>query len=100
MPNQDINCKNCENKFDANFEYCPHCGQKVNDKLTVGVLFSNTIKNYFSVDARFFKSFFPLLLKPGYLPSKFIEGKRLLYYIPHNSTYFLQLCSSFYFHLK
>ena len=100
MPNQDINCKNCENKFDANFEYCPHCGQKVNDKLTVGVLFSNTIKNYFSVDARFFKSFFPLLLKPGYLPSKFIEGKRLLYLHPAQLYLFSSIVFFFLFSFK
>ncbi|MCL5247127.1 DUF3667 domain-containing protein [Cellulophaga sp. 20_2_10] len=100
MPNTNVTCKNCENKFDASFEYCPHCGQKSNDKLTVGVLFRNTIKNYFSVDARFFKSFFPLLFKPGYLPTKFIEGKRLLYLHPAQLYLFSSIIFFFFFSFK
>lgn len=75
-------CKNCEENFEEGFVFCPHCGQKSKDELTLGVLFYNTITNYFSFDARFFKSVFPLLFKPGYLASKFIEGKRLLYLHP------------------
>ncbi len=64
-------CKNCEQEFDDNFKFCPYCGQQAKDELTVGVLFYNTISNYFSFDARFFKSFFPLLFKPGYLAKRF-----------------------------
>jgi len=75
-------CKNCEKPFDEAYEFCPHCGQKDKDELTIGVLFYNTISNYFSFDARFFKSFFPLLFKPGFLAEKFIAGKRLLYLHP------------------
>ncbi|WP_303317731.1 DUF3667 domain-containing protein [Flavivirga abyssicola] len=75
-------CKNCENQFDETFKFCPHCGQQTKEDLTVGVLFYNTISNYFSFDARFFKSFLPLLFKPGYLAKKFIEGKRLMYLHP------------------
>ncbi|MDO5980441.1 DUF3667 domain-containing protein [Flavivirga spongiicola] len=75
-------CKNCENQFEETFKFCPHCGQQTKEDLTVGVLFYNTISNYFSFDARFFKSFLPLLFKPGYLAKKFIEGKRLLYLHP------------------
>jgi len=75
-------CKNCEQPFNQAYEYCPHCGQKDKDELTISVLFYNTISNYFSFDARFFKSFIPLLFRPGYLARKFIEGKRLLYLHP------------------
>ena len=100
MPNSNTSCKNCENQFDETFQFCPYCGQKSNDKLTVGVLFSNTIKNYFSVDARFFRSFFPLLLKPGYLASKFIEGKRLLYLHPAQLYLFSSIVFFFFFSFK
>ncbi|TYA71841.1 DUF3667 domain-containing protein [Seonamhaeicola marinus] len=82
MQNPQQVCKNCEKLFDKDFRFCPHCGQQAREKLTVGVLFYNTISNYFSFDARFFKSFLPLMLKPGYLAKKFIEGKRLLYLHP------------------
>lgn len=82
MENTYQTCKNCEHKFNEEYQFCPHCGQQAKDDLTVGVLFYNTISNYFSFDARFFKSFLPLMLKPGYLAKKFIEGKRLLYLHP------------------
>ncbi len=49
-------CPNCEHELNNADKYCPSCGQKTNDELTINVLFSNTITNYFSVDARFFKS--------------------------------------------
>ncbi|WP_055437312.1 DUF3667 domain-containing protein [Lacinutrix algicola] len=75
-------CKNCENDFRENFDFCPHCGMNEKEKLTLGVLFYNTVSNYFSFDARFFKSFIPLLIKPGYLATKFVSGKRLLYLHP------------------
>lgn len=59
--------------------------------MTIGVLFRNTISNYFSVDARFFHSFIPLMTKPGYLPKKFVEGKRLLYIHPAQMYLFISI---------
>lgn len=82
MENKQNICKNCEQPYDEGFQFCPHCGQKTNDDLTIGVLFYNTISNYFSFDARFFKSFLPLMFKPGFLAKEFIKGKRLLYLHP------------------
>jgi len=90
-------CQNCEREHEEGFEFCPHCGQKINDNLTVGVLFYNTISNYFSFDARFFKSFIPLLFKPGYLAKKFIEGKRLLYLHPAQMYLFISVVFFFLF---
>lgn len=84
-------CKNCETTYDEAFTFCPHCGQKRDDKLTLKVLFYNTISNYFSFDARFFKSFFPLLFKPGYLAEQFIQGKRLLYLHPAQMYLFIAI---------
>ncbi|MFB9053759.1 DUF3667 domain-containing protein [Formosa undariae] len=75
-------CKNCDFSFDKNFKFCPNCGQNYHEELTVKDVFKNTINNYFSVDARFFKSFLPLLFKPGFLPLQFVEGKRLKYLNP------------------
>lgn len=97
MNNELKNCKNCEESFYKSFKFCPYCGQQSNEKLTVGVLFYNTISNYFSFDARFFKSFLPLLFKPGYLPSKFIEGKRLLYLHPAQMYLFIAVVFFFLF---
>ncbi len=84
-------CKNCEHTISDNSKYCPECGLRIIDKLTVGELFNNFIKNYFSVDARFLKSFFPLIFKPGNLPDVFIKGKRLKYLHPVQFYLFISL---------
>ncbi|NAS13313.1 DUF3667 domain-containing protein [Poritiphilus flavus] len=92
---QTAQCKNCEKKFDASFDYCPYCGQEAADNLTIGVLFSNTISNYFSIDARFFKSFIPLMTKPGVLARRFVDGKRLSYL--HPAQFYLFVSVLFFF---
>ncbi len=95
MEDKKTSCKNCEQEFHESFQFCPYCGQKAKDDLTMGVLFYNTISNYFSVDARFLRSFFPLLFRPGYLAKKFVEGKRLLYL--HPAQYYLFTSVVFFF---
>ncbi|WP_375239986.1 DUF3667 domain-containing protein [Aurantibacter sp.] len=75
-------CKNCNHPFGVAYKYCPNCGLKQVDKLSVKSLFNNTIQNYFAFDARFFKSIIPLLFKPGFLPKQFVKGKRLTYLHP------------------
>lgn len=98
---QDLQqCENCEYQLKSDFEFCPNCGQKVNEKLTLKVLFYNTISNYFSVDARILKSFFPLIFKPGFLPTKFIEGKRSRYLHPAQLYLFISVVFFFLFSLS
>ena len=86
-----VACQNCEELFKDGARFCPHCGQKTNDDLTLGVLFYNTISNYFSFDARFLKSFLPLMFRPGYLASRFIQGKRLMYLHPAQMYLFISV---------
>ena len=74
LEENQIICQNCEKQHHKDDNFCPHCGQSTVDDLTIGVLFYNTISNYFSFDARFLKSFLPLMFKPGYLAARFIEG--------------------------
>jgi len=97
MSTNQVNCKNCEKPFEDGFEFCPHCGQKTNEELTIGVLFYNTISNYFSFDARFLKSFFPLMFKPGKLAKEFLNGKRLLYLHPAQMYLFISVIFFFIF---
>ncbi|WP_027075950.1 DUF3667 domain-containing protein [Maribacter antarcticus] len=94
MPTNE-KCRNCEHTFDSSYEYCPYCGQEAIDNLTVGVLFSNTIENYFSIDARFFRSFATLMLKPGALARRFVDGKRLKYL--HPAQFYLFISVIFFF---
>ncbi len=91
-------CKNCEKSFDDSYEYCPYCGQEATDNLTFGVLFSNTIENYFSIDARFFRSFGTLMIKPGVLARRFVDGKRLKYL--HPAQFYLFISVLFFFILS
>tara|TARA_R110002051_G_scaffold100879_2_gene171308 strand:- start:29560 stop:30609 length:1050 start_codon:yes stop_codon:yes gene_type:complete len=88
-------CKNCEESLDASFDYCPYCGQETADDLTLGVLFSKTIGNYFSIDARFFRSFIPLMTKPGVIARRFVDGKRLSYL--HPAQFYLFISVVFFF---
>lgn len=88
-------CKNCERTFNSDYEYCPYCGMEATDNLTVGVLFSNTIENYFSIDARFFRSFVTLMVKPGVLARRFVDGKRLKYL--HPAQFYLFISVVFFF---
>ncbi|MGB5205000.1 MAG: DUF3667 domain-containing protein [Maribacter sp.] len=99
MPTSELptteQCKNCEKTFDASFDYCPYCGQETADNLTIGVLFSNTIDNYISIDARFFRSFGTLMIKPGVLARRFVDGKRLKYL--HPAQFYLFISVIFFF---
>ncbi len=97
MPKSTIPCTNCSQQFEAHYPFCPYCGQRAEDKLTLGVLFSNTISNYFSVDARFFKSFIPLMAQPGYLAKRFVQGQRLLYLHPAQMYLFISVVFFFLF---
>lgn len=90
-------CNNCIQQFESHFPHCPYCGQKSGDNLALNVLFNNTISNYFSVDARFFKSFFPLMVKPGYLPKQFIAGRRMVYLHPAQMYLFISIIFFFLF---
>ncbi len=91
----EINCLNCDLPFEERYAYCPNCGQKAAEDLTFGVLFNNTISNYFSYDARFLKSFIPLVLKPGFVAREFIKGRRLKYL--HPAQYYLFVSVIFFF---
>ncbi len=90
-------CNNCLQQFGSHYPFCPYCGQKTDDQLTLRVLFNNTLSNYFSVDARFFKSFIPLMIKPGYLAQQFVKGRRLLYLHPAQMYLFVSIIFFFLF---
>lgn len=100
MEKQTLNCQNCNETLKEDFEFCPQCGQKAKDELTVGVLFYNTISNYFSFDARFFRSFIPLMFKPGFVAREFVKGKRLQYLHPAQYYLFVTVVFFFIFNFK
>ncbi len=93
------NCLNCESELDTSFNYCPVCGQKSSEDLTMKVLFNQTISNYFSIDARFFKSYIPLMFKPGVVARRYVDGKRLQYLHPAQFYLFISVIFFFLFSL-
>ncbi len=93
------NCLNCESELDPSFNYCPVCGQKSSEDLTMKVLFNQTISNYFSIDARFFKSYIPLMFKPGVVARRYVDGKRLQYLHPAQFYLFISVIFFFLFSL-
>ncbi|WP_420573916.1 DUF3667 domain-containing protein [Kordia sp.] len=97
MSTETKHCQNCDYQLTEYHNFCPNCGQKVDDKLSMRVLFHNTIMNYFSVDARFFRSFIPLLIKPGYLAKQYVTGKRLMYLHPAQFYLFASIVFFFIF---
>ncbi|WP_027878918.1 DUF3667 domain-containing protein [Mesoflavibacter zeaxanthinifaciens] len=88
-------CENCETEFKDSFKFCPCCGMKNREELTVRSLFYNTINNYLLWDSKFLKSFLPLMTKPGFLPKKFLQGKRLTYL--HPAQFYLFVSVVFFF---
>lgn len=97
MSDRPVICKNCETHNPEDAQFCMNCGQKLGDKLTFGLLFYNTIGNYFSFDARFFRSIIPLLFRPGYIAKEFVRGRRLQYLHPGQMYLFVTVVFFFVF---
>lgn len=78
-----IECLNCKQPISNNDNFCSNCGQ-VNDELPLSIkqFISEFFSGFFSFDTRFFKTFIPLLFKPGKVSREYIEGKRRRYVNP------------------
>lgn len=97
MPERPQICQNCDNENTSEANFCINCGQKLGDKLNLKLLFYNTIGNYFSFDARFFRSIVPLMFKPGYIATEFVKGRRLQYLHPGQMYLFVTVVFFFVF---
>jgi hypothetical protein len=78
-----IQCLNCGQPMSHRDNCCSNCGQ-VNDELPLSIkqFISDFFAGFFNFDSRFFKTFIPLLFKPGKVPKDYIEGKRMKYVNP------------------
>ena len=78
-----ITCPNCEKKYNSDFAYCPHCGQKNTEPdLKFRHVFQDFLAGMFNVDSKFFQTFKLLLLSPGKLSKEYLSGKRTKYMTP------------------
>ena len=83
VPRKGLECLNCGQPLNVGDNFCSHCGQKNSTKkLSFGVFVSNMFSGIFSYDSRFWRTFIPLLTKPGKISKEFIKGKRVKYVNP------------------
>lgn len=77
------NCLNCGYPFNGQEKFCAECGQKnKGQKLKFSDFINEIFKGFTSWDAKFWRTIFPLLFKPGKVSRDYIEGKRIRYVNP------------------
>jgi len=80
---KSLNCLNCGFPFSGHETYCPNCGQKNKDhRISIGNFIREVFAGFFSWDAKFWRTLFPLLTRPGKVSKDYIEGKRVRYTNP------------------
>ncbi|MDV7186898.1 DUF3667 domain-containing protein [Lutibacter sp. TH_r2] len=78
-----LECLNCGQPLTGNENFCSYCGQKnTTKKLSFFVFLDNLFSGFLSYDSRFWKTFIPLLTKPGIVSKLYIEGKRVRFVNP------------------
>jgi hypothetical protein len=78
-----LECLNCGMPMHGHENFCSYCGQKNTIKsLSFGVFLNNMVSGFFSYDSRFWRTFIPLLTKPGSVSKHFIKGKRVRFVNP------------------
>ena len=78
-----LECLNCGQPFIGNENFCSYCGQKnTTKKLSFTYFISNIFSGFTSYDSRFWKTFIPLLTKPGKVSKDYVEGKRARFVNP------------------
>lgn len=81
--NKGLECLNCGQPLLNNENFCSYCGQKNNTKaLNFSNFLNNLFSGLFSYDSRFWKTFIPLLTRPGKVSKQYIEGKRARFVNP------------------
>lgn len=76
-------CTNCESSLDQYEQFCPSCGQKNLDrKVHFWVFVGDFFKEEFNLNNRLFISLKNLIIKPGFLTTEFMDGKRRSYIRP------------------
>ncbi|AOW20821.1 DUF3667 domain-containing protein [Urechidicola croceus] len=79
---KNLECLNCKKPLDSDDIYCSYCGQKNVNKLSFQSFLNQLVSGLFSYDSRFWKTFIPLIFKPGKVSKQYIEGKRARFVNP------------------
>ncbi|MGG8496327.1 DUF3667 domain-containing protein [Tenacibaculum sp. TC6] len=98
---KDLDCLNCGYPFSGHEKFCPDCGQENKGSRITFLHFMHEIfRGFFSWDAKFWKTLFPLLISPGKVSKDYISGKRNRYsnpfrfYLTVSVLFFLLLSAS------
>lgn len=76
-------CFNCSAPLKNEDDFCRKCGQENRDKIvSLKVIISDFLGDYFTFDSKLFRSIFPLIFKPGFLTNEYNAGKRTRYIPP------------------
>ena len=85
-------CKNCKNKLEIDFHFCPKCGQEHKEKVVTFKQFVlDFLGDYFTFDSLIIRSVRPLLFKPGFLTEEFLAGRRVRYIPPIRMFIFISI---------
>lgn len=75
-------CLNCGREL-GDFNYCPDCGQiNTHKQISFIQIVKELLGEFFTFDSKFFRSFVPLVKKPGHLTTEYIVGRRTTYILP------------------
>jgi hypothetical protein len=91
--NNNINkliCENCHNNVTGSF--CSQCGQSVESTLKYfWTVILHLLDDIFSFDSRASRTLIPLMLKPGFLTTEYIAGRRVHYVPPLRLYLFISI---------
>jgi len=78
-----MNCKSCNNALINIVSYCPQCGAKVvDDRLSLGSLFSQFFSHLFNWDNHFYRTIRDLTVRPHKVLNSYVNGVRKVYFNP------------------
>ena len=85
------NCPNCTETLSKTFTFCPTCGQETQLDHCVASLLTQFLNDYFTFDSKIIRSVLPLILKPAFLTTEYLKGRRVQYIAPLRLFIFLSL---------
>jgi predicted RNA-binding Zn-ribbon protein involved in translation (DUF1610 family) len=93
-------CLNCHIDI-TEHNFCPNCGQQNVDKqASLRDFLHDALGDLFTFDHKFFRSFKPLLFKPGFLTNEYNKGRRVNYTLPLRLYFFVSLVFFFVWSLE
>lgn len=83
-------CRNCGEIVTGT--YCSNCGQKRSDlNVPLRQLLGEFLGDVFTLDSRFWRTFVPLITKPGWLTQKYNAGQRVRFVPPFRLYLFISV---------